>query len=191
MLRIGFENHPKTGHLSEFEDTPAELPHNIYKDVEHQVLRVSRNVLGEKPPQELVHDICVEVALSTPRYRGQCAFTSWVYEVVSRRVHHWIRKESGYRNLLLRAGHGPCAQNPLDPEEAVLTQEHIERIRRALEALPERERVCLFLVRFDLISVQEVAKRLLISPDAVRMNIHRARNHIRKALDGWGDDVCV
>lgn len=59
-------------------------------------------------------------------------------------------------------------------------------IRDALNALPERERECLTQVRFEFRSVQEVANRLCISPDAVRMNVHRARVRIRRALAADG-----
>jgi len=161
----------------------GKTPQNIYVDVHAQVTRISGAVLGKRPPQELVHDICVEVALSAFRYRGDCAFSSWVYAVVARRIHRWIRKESGYRHLLTKAERGHLAQHPCNPEEALLTEELVERLLAAITTLPERERSCLVMVRFDLVSVQEAAEKLRISPDAVRMNIYRARNRLRKALD--------
>jgi len=59
---------------------------------------------------------------------------------------------------------------------------YFDQIRDALITLPERERTCLMLVHFESLPAQEVSRRLRISPDAVRMNIHRARVHMRKAL---------
>jgi RNA polymerase sigma factor (sigma-70 family) len=71
---------------------------------------------------------------------------------------------------------------PLRPDEASIAFGYVDTIRDALTALPERERLCLTLVRFEYLSAQEVAKRLRITPDAVRMNVHRARARLRQWL---------
>lgn len=138
--------------------------------------------VGHKPAQDLIHDICVEVALSFRNYRGDCAYTSWVYAIVSRRVHRWIRKETTYRHLLLQAQSSLAPLRPLWPEEVSIAFERVQRIQEALNALPQRERLCITLVQFNLMPVRDVARRLRISPDAVRMNICRARHHLRKSL---------
>ena len=157
-------------------------PNSVYETLMPQVVRISRNVLGKTPPQELTHDICVDVMLSLPNFRGDCALYSWIFAVVSRRVHAWIRKEGRYRRFLGEEYRGVRPPWTAGPEDELSSLEHVCRIREALLALPERERLCLTLVRFESVSVQEVASRLQISPDAVRMSIFRARAHIRKAL---------
>jgi RNA polymerase sigma-70 factor (ECF subfamily) len=180
--KVGVSSDAQAVRTSHLELRPGE----VYKMLRPQVARISRNLLGAEPPSELVHDICVDVALSLTRYRGDCAFPSWVYEVVSRRVHRWIRKETRYRSLLRETHCCFKPKGPLWPDEASMTLGDYELIRGALSALPERERVCLTLVRFEFRSVQEVANRLRISPDAVRMNVHRARVRIRRALAADG-----
>ena len=157
-------------------------PGEAYRMLRPEVARISRNLLGSAPPSDLVHDICVDVALSLARYRGDCAFPSWVYEVVSRRVHGWLRKETRYKNLLREAQCCFKPDGPLWPDEASMDLGPFDLVRNALQALPERERTCLTLVRFEFRSVQEVAKSLCITPDAVRMSVHRARVHMRRAL---------
>ena len=52
---------------------------DAYELLRPQVARISRNLLGGIPPAELVHDVCVDVALSLAHYRGQCALPSWVF----------------------------------------------------------------------------------------------------------------
>ena len=155
---------------------------DAYELLRPQVARISRNLLGDNPPSELVHDICVDVALSLAHYRGQCALPSWVYAVVSRRVYRWIRKENRYRDLMRQAQDVWKSRQPRWPTETSTTVGYFDQIRDALKALPERERTCLTLVHIESVPAREVARRLRISPDAVRMNIHRARVHMRRAL---------
>ena len=155
---------------------------DAYELLRPQVARIARNLLRASPPSELVHDVCVDVALSLAHYRGQCALPSWVYAVVSRRVYRWIRKENRYRDLMRQVQDAWKSRQPRWPDEVSTAVEYFDQIRDALMALPERERTCLMLVHFESLPAQEVARRLRISPDAVRMNIHRARVHVRKAL---------
>jgi RNA polymerase sigma-70 factor (ECF subfamily) len=155
---------------------------DAYDQLRPQVTRIARNLLRASPPSELVHDVCVDVALSLARYRGQCALASWVYAVVSRRVYRWIRKENRYRDLMRQVQDAWKSRQPRWPDEVSTMAGHFDQIRDALMALPERERTCLMLVHFESLPAQEVARRLRISPDAVRMNIHRARVHMRKGL---------
>jgi RNA polymerase sigma factor (sigma-70 family) len=54
----------------------------------------------------------------------------------------------------------------------------------ALDALPQRQRTCLLLVQVEELPAHAVAEQLGVTPEAVRMNVHRARNRLRKCFDG-------
>lgn len=66
------------------------------------------------------------------------------------------------------------------PEEGALFQ--------AVMALPEKLRVTVHLHYYEGYSYQEIAQILHISPSAVSMRLHRARNLLRSSLkeDGYG-----
>ena len=54
---------------------------------------------------------------------------------------------------------------------------------RALERLPVLDRECLLLFYYGDLSVEEVARRLRISPQSVKARLHRARQRFAKV---WG-----
>jgi RNA polymerase sigma factor (sigma-70 family) len=56
------------------------------------------------------------------------------------------------------------------------------RLEDALAALPERQRTCLLLVQLEELPAHAVAERLGVTPEAVRMNVHRARTRLRKCF---------
>lgn len=156
---------------------------DLYAALRPQVAQIARVLIGENPPTDLVHDICVDVTLSRPRFRGNCAFSTWLHAIANHHVRNWIRRERTYRNLI-RAAEQACLRNRvLRPDEVVDMFVLIDQLRTGFAALTEAQRACLILVRCECLSPQEVATLLNTTPTAVRMNVHRARAHLRRWLD--------
>lgn len=67
--------------------------------------------------------------------------------------------------------------NPLEE-----TQQHdnIERIRRIMDALPEKQRVSMQLRDFEAKSYKEISDIMEISEEQVKINIFRARKTVRE-----------
>ncbi len=155
----------------------------LYLTLQPRVTRIARSLLGEAPTLELVHDVCVNAALSAVRFRGDSAFSSWLYAVVARHVRKWIRTERRRRSLMNEVAHYSSNINSLQPDDLVSGNRLATLLLEALEVLPERQKICVVQVQFEGHSVHAVADRLGISPDAVRMNVHRARNHLRSCIE--------
>jgi len=74
-------------------------------------------------------------------------------------------------------------------EQGLLSRQALERLRRAVDALPERQREVFRLHKFDGLSYQEIAERLGIAKNTVMVHMVRALAQCRAALDdGPGDD---
>jgi RNA polymerase sigma factor (sigma-70 family) len=155
----------------------------LYVTLRPEVARIAGALIGERPPSDLVHDICVEVTLSKARFRRDCAFSTWMYSILGHHVHNWIRSERNRRRLILAAEQASSRNRVLRPDEALDTFVVVDQLRRGFATLTERQRACLLLVRWECLSPREVATRLNTTPAAVRMNVHRARAHLRKWLE--------
>ncbi len=68
------------------------------------------------------------------------------------------------------------------PLEAVEQADRAERLERALQALPDHQRVPLVLFHFEEMSYQEIAAKLGVSLAKVKIDIHRARERLRNEL---------
>jgi RNA polymerase sigma-70 factor (ECF subfamily) len=156
---------------------------DLYLALQPRVTRIARSLLGEAPTVELVHDVCVNAALSAVRFRGDSAFTSWLYAVVARHVRKWIRTERRRRSLMHEVAHYSSTVTSLQPDDLVSGNRLAARLFEALKVLSDRQRTCVIQVQVEGHSVNDVANRLGISPDAVRMNVHRARNHLRSFIE--------
>jgi RNA polymerase sigma-70 factor (ECF subfamily) len=155
----------------------------LYLTLRPRVSRMARALLRYAPPDELVHDVCVDAVLSAHRFRGDCAFSSWLYVVVTRHVQKWVRAE--YRRIcLIREIEVQARANAaIQPDDVLAARKMVGRLNHALAALSERQRVCLMLVRVEELPARDVAERLGVTPEAVRMSVHRARARLRKCLD--------
>ena len=68
------------------------------------------------------------------------------------------------------------------PLDAVEQADRAQRVERALQALPDHQRVPLVLFHFEEMSYQEIASTLSVSVAKVKTDIHRARERLRNEL---------
>lgn len=72
----------------------------------------------------------------------------------------------------------------LEPGEAALRSESLERLAGAIGRLEPAERLPLLLVEVDGVAREEAARRLRITPEALSQRIHRAKEKLRGMLGG-------
>jgi RNA polymerase sigma-70 factor (ECF subfamily) len=69
-----------------------------------------------------------------------------------------------------------------DPENILIRQEHIEWIRRALDALPENQRTAIILSKYDDLPQKEIAEIMNTTEGAVEALLQRAKKNLREKL---------
>ena len=68
--------------------------------------------------------------------------------------------------------------------DAIETRSRHERVERAVQSLPDHQRVPLVLFHFEDMTYKEIAASLGISLAKVRMDIHRGREALKRAITG-------
>jgi RNA polymerase sigma-70 factor (ECF subfamily) len=71
------------------------------------------------------------------------------------------------------------------PDEAVITNETVIRVREAIQQLPEHFRAALVLCEYENMSYQQIAETLNASVPQVKTWIHRARRRMEKMLSPY------
>lgn len=72
--------------------------------------------------------------------------------------------------------------SPASAPAAIEAADRQQRLERALQALPDHQRVPLALFHFEDMSYQEIASSLGVSLAKVRTDIHRGRESLKKEL---------
>jgi RNA polymerase sigma-70 factor (ECF subfamily) len=113
------------------------------------------------------------------RFRGQCSFTTWLRILVRTACVRAVRR----RALPTREIARPEPPLPLDRLES---DELRDAVRRALDRLPERDRLALTLFFFDGRSYDEIASELGVPMGTVATILSRTREKLRRMITGGG-----
>ncbi len=134
----------------------------------------------ENAAYDAVQDAWLSAWLHLDQLRESAAFPAWFRQIVISSSRHTIRGEKESVPLNEEAAE-PVATTP-DPTEEVETRERMERIREAVQALPEHERVVTELFYFSDYPQQEIAEVLSIPLTTVKKRLQYARERLKTMI---------
>lgn len=166
----------------------------VVRDHGGRLLAVARRIVRD----EQVAEDCLQTGLiqafeKIGSFEGRSRLSTWLHRIVVNASLMSVRSQGrrGEKPLddLLPVfdeyGHrvpesGPP---PASPEELLGRAEASEQLERAVDRLPEAYRTVLVLRDFEELSTQEVAEVLDITPNAVKIRLHRARAALKTLLE--------
>ncbi len=150
------------------------------------VYRFALSILGDPADAEdAAQDALVAALLNLDKYRGEAAFTTWLYAItlnVCRK--HLNRQRRGERLLALLQGIFHLRGEPPAgrPEEVTLRTEVNTDLARALRSLDEKHLMPVVLRYYHDLPVAEIARLLGLSEGTVHSRLFTARERLRLAL---------
>lgn len=154
---------------------------------EHSALvyRVALRILGAEEAQDASQEVWIRVWQSIGNFRGESAFSTWLYKITVNTCLSARRKEQTMR---LRKFEGEFPQLPAqagadnDPEVAILDVERRGEIFRALERVRAEHRAALVLRHMEGLSYAEVASILDVPDGTAKGWVSRGRAALLVAL---------
>ena len=137
---------------------------------------------------DLVQDVFFKVYTAAASYSPQAKFTTWLYRITANHCLNYIR---GSRNNPLRhpaqpfedVGAAQAVHAPGETQLAALEKnEQAAQVRRAVDSLPERQRMAILLLRFEELSYRDAAAALDCSVSALEALVHRGLETLKKQL---------
>jgi len=121
-------------------------------------------------------------ALRAGRIENQLALPAFVYQT-ARHICLQRYRSSGREMRALGRLHGarPAAE-PFDALTALITEERRAAVRAAVARLDERDRELLRLVFVEAMDTGELARRMALTPGALRVRKHRALGRLARLL---------
>ncbi len=160
-----------------------------------RLLATARGILRDRAEAEdAVQDALVSALRCLPGFEGRARLSTWLHRLVVNAALMRHRARRRRRETPLEApgpdGRGPegpqrfLAATPPDgsPQEALEHTAARVAVRTALAGLPAEVGRLVRLRDFDELDVRTVARRLRVSPEAVRMRHYRARKLLRARL---------
>ncbi len=119
--------------------------------------------------EDVAQESFIEAYLNLPKLREPAAFPGWFRRIVFKQGDRVIRGKYIPTAPLETAYNLPLAK--LDPSLVIETREMNEAVRRAVEALPEHERIVIVLFYSTGYSLKEIAEFLEVPVTTVKKRL--------------------
>ena len=137
--------------------------------------------------EDAVQEAFVKAWRAMPRFRADAPFRPWILRIVSNEARNRVRSTRRRDALTLReaaaAGAGDAAPSP---EAAALSRDEAETLTRALDRLPERDRLVIAYRWLLDLSEAETAEILGVRLGTVKSRLSRALRRLREELGDGG-----
>lgn len=126
---------------------------------------------------DLVQDVFLQAMRKLPSLRELNAFSGWLAMIARNRANDYHRREPETAELQEHT----LRQEAPDPEAI--------KVLETIRGLPEAYRETLILRLVEGMTGPEIAERTGLTPDSVRVNLHRGMKLLREKLTGESADA--
>ena len=180
--------------LQGLRDHRPEAFESLVRAYTPRLLAVARRMLGsDEDARDVVQDAFLNAFRAIDRFEGQAKLSTWLHRIVVNaalmKLRTRRRKPEESLEPLLPAfrenGHHADKFSAWDEKADDLAEREETRqvVRDAILSLPETYREVLVLRDIEEMSTEETARSLGITPNAVKIRLHRARLALRTLLD--------
>jgi RNA polymerase sigma-70 factor (ECF subfamily) len=166
----------------------AELVDATHREVYTLCLRILRD---PDEAAEATQDTFVKVWRSLAGFRGDAAFTTWLYRVAANTAISRHRSRARKRSHEFTGGDEmlTAVASTSSTEAEAASRIDVQQLEQNLEMLPEHYRSAIVLRDVYGWSIEEIAKELKISNTAAKVRVHRGRKKLREmTFPEVGDD---
>jgi RNA polymerase sigma-70 factor (ECF subfamily) len=157
----------------------------LVRDNSSLVYRVALRMLGKDDAQDASQEVWVRVWRNMKNFRGESAFTTWLYRITVNTCLS-IRQKESRRDERELGDEMPYLSEPpggeADPEAAALNAERREEIETALQHVRAEHRAALILRHMEGLSYAEIAQVLDVPDGTAKGWVSRGRAAMLVAL---------
>jgi RNA polymerase sigma-70 factor (ECF subfamily) len=151
---------------------------------------IYRFLVSREIAEDLTQEVFLRVYKSAPRYKPKSQFQTWLYTIAKNICLNELRKNKDLVTSLdepIFSANDQMQRQLADPNRAgpyedLIQKEKATLIRRAINELPENQRMAIILRRYDNFSYAEIAATLNVSDKAVKSLLSRAKVKLKDKL---------
>lgn len=141
--------------------------------------------------EDIAQEVFIETYESIHLFRHESKLSTWLYRIAINKSLNHIRKNkwkgmvnsieqffSGDKNTRLDIEDIHANNTP----ETIEYSERAELLKKAIDSLPENQRIAFTLCKYDELSYQEITDIMNLSLSSVESLIHRAKLNLQKKL---------
>ena len=151
---------------------------------------IYRMVQSQHIAEELAQDVFLRVYRARKGYEPNAKFTTWLFRIATHIALNAIRDGRGERGTEslddqeAKASELPDRRRTI--EQAMLEDARLAEVRRAVQALPAKQRAAVLMHKYQELDYAQIARALGCSESAVKSLLFRAYETLRRKLAHFG-----
>jgi len=162
----------------------------IVADWQNMVYNTAVGILqNAEDAEDVAQEVFVQVYESVKTFKAESKFSTWLYRItVSKALDHLRRKKRKKRFAYVQSLFGADNQTIIEkpdfnhPGVALDNKERAAVLFKAINQLPENQKIAFTLHKLEGLSYQEISEVMKTSVSSVESLMHRAKNNLKKWL---------
>jgi len=149
-------------------------------------------VQQEEDAEDVTQEVFVQVYQSIEGFKRESKFSTWLYRItLSKAMDHERRKKRKKRFAFVKSLFGEGSEVVVDPPDfnhpgvSLDNKEKAAILFKAMESLPDNQRMAFVLNKVEGLSYQEVSEVMETTVSSVESLMHRAKTNLRKTLENY------
>ncbi|HYM60226.1 MAG TPA: sigma-70 family RNA polymerase sigma factor [Thermoanaerobaculia bacterium] len=152
---------------------------------ERRVALLAWRILGDgEETKDAVQDVFLRVYRHLGRFDARHEFAGWLFRITVN-VCRDLRKKRRKRAIFTPIDAADDVADAVQVDDDLATRRDVVLLTRAIDALPEKERLAVILRDIEELSTEQVASILGNSAATVRVQISKARVKLRQWIAEW------
>ncbi len=142
---------------------------------------IRRFLCSHEDTNDLLQDIFIKIWAALPNFKGASSLYTWIYRIATNEVLNHLRKQR-FKALISMDAAASIIETRID-EDAYFNGDELQKeLHKAIQRLPEKQRVVFNLRYFDEMKYSDIAEITGTSEGALKASYHHAYNKIRDDL---------
>ncbi|MBL7073840.1 sigma-70 family RNA polymerase sigma factor [candidate division KSB1 bacterium] len=162
---------------------------DLVRKYQSMVFNVAYRMLESRhDAEDITQDVFIKAYHSAGSFRHEAKVSTWLYRIAINLSLNVLRKRTRLFFPLDCVSTKESQLNDFpapsdgEPDAQLMKKEKEESVKKALHALPKKQRTAIILHRYEGLSYKEIAGVMNTSLSAVESLIHRAKLNLRKKL---------
>ncbi len=160
----------------------------IFEQYREKVYRVAYGVVREREDAlDIVQEVFIKLFQSIRKFKGESRFYTFLYRIaMNTAIDHARRmRRPSVASLDAEGSFQPADSEGKRPDQVLIDKELEEKVKRAMERLPDEQRAALIFREVEGLSYQEMAEAMRCSIGTVMSRLHYARRKMQEMLRGY------
>lgn len=143
---------------------------------------IRRFLCNHEDANDLLQEVYIKIWAALPSFRGESQLFTWIYRIATNEVLNYLRKQR-FKALVSLQDATEILERKID-EDVYFNGNEVQReLQKAMQRLPEKQRIVFSLRYFDELSYEQISEITKTSVGALKASYHYAYKKIKDDLE--------